>query len=80
MVLQRRLYRLAGLDGTPHQVLDAPYESLEAALKAASNWCDGQGLGCSLGERAIGVEVLTSTGAWRTVHYPTNCLRPGLTF
>ncbi len=76
MVLQRAMYRLAGLDGTPHPVLDAPYESLDAALIAASNWCDGQGMSCSLGERAISVEVLTSSGAWRTVGYPTNCLRP----
>ena len=40
----RLLYRLVALDGTPHPVLDAPYESEEAALAAAKNWCDGQGL------------------------------------
>ena len=77
MVLYRSLYRLAGLDGSPHPVLDAPYDSLEAALTAAQIWCDGQGMGCPLGERAIGVEVMTRSGSWRTVHYPLNCMRTG---
>ncbi len=70
MALQRSLYRLIGLDGTPHPVLDAPYESIEAAIGAAKNWCEGQGLRSSLSERAIGVEVMTSSGSWRTVRYP----------
>ena len=35
MAPQRLLYRLVALDGTPHLVLDAPYESEEAALAAA---------------------------------------------
>ena len=78
MALCRRLYRLAGLDGSPHPVLDAPYESIEAATNAAQDWCNGQGLNCSIEKRAIGVEVMTSSGAWRTVGYPINCLRPGL--
>ncbi len=68
-------YRLVGLDGTPHPVLDAPYESMEAASGAAQNWCRGQGLNSSLTDRAIGVEVLTHSGSWRTVGYPTTCLR-----
>ncbi len=74
MTIQQRLYRLAGLDGRPHHVLDAPYESVEAATRAAQDWCNGQGLNCSIGQRAIGVEVLTSSGSWRTVGYPVNCL------
>ncbi len=68
------LYRLAALDGSPHPVLDAPYDSIEAAVVAAQDWCDGQGLNCSLSERAIGVEVMTESGSWRTVRYPINCL------
>ena len=80
MALHRSLYRLAGLDGRPHPVLDTPYESLEAALVAAQTWCDGQGMSCSLGERAIGVEVMTRSGSWRTVHYPLNCMRKGISF
>ena len=70
MAFTRRLYRLAGLDGSPHPVLDAPYESIEAAISAANNWCDGQGLQSSLSDRAIGVEVMTTNGSWRTVRYP----------
>ena len=79
MAFTRRLYRLAGLDGSPHPVLDAPYESIEAATTAAQDWCNGQGQNCSIAQRAIGVEVLTSSGSWRTINYPINCLRPGLT-
>ena len=75
MTFHRRLYRLAGLDGKPHPVLDAPYESLEAAFTAAQSWCDGQGLSSSIGERAISIEVLTRSGSWRTVGYPSSCLR-----
>ena len=75
MTLRRNLYRLIGLDGAPHHVLDAPYESIEAALVAAKVWCDGQGLSCTIQDRGIGVEVLAENGTWRTVCYPSNCLQ-----
>ncbi len=78
MALARNLYRLVGLDGTPHPVLDAPYESIDAALGAAKNWCDGQGLSCAIKERGIGVEVLVSNGTWRTVCYPPSCLQSAI--
>ena len=55
-------------------MLDAPYESMEAALGAAENWCEGQGLNCTLAQRGIGIEVTTNSGSWRTVRYPINCL------
>ena len=74
MVFKRNLYRLTGLDGAPHHVLDAPYESIDAALKAAKLWCTGQGLSCTIKDRGIGVQVLTGNGTWRTVCYPPNCL------
>ena len=74
MALKRNLYRLTGLDGFPHHVLDAPYESIDAALKAAKMWCTGQGLSCTIKDRGIGVQVLTGNGTWRTVCYPPNCL------
>ncbi len=70
MTLGKSIYRLIGLDGRPHKVLDAPYESIEAAINAANNWSDGQGLQSSLSDRAIGVEVMTTNGSWRTVRYP----------
>ena len=68
----RSIYRLTDLEGSPHPVLDAPYDSKDAALIAAKAWCDGQGLNSSLSERAIGVEVMTSNGGWRTVIYPVD--------
>ena len=78
MALKRNLYRLTRLDGTPHHVLDAPYESIDAALKAAKVWCTGQGLRCTIQDRGIGVEVLAENGTWRTVCYPPNCLQPSI--
>tara|TARA_B100001250_G_C19280529_1_gene563074 strand:- start:91 stop:330 length:240 start_codon:yes stop_codon:yes gene_type:complete len=75
MALERNLYRLTGLDGAPHPVLDAPYESIDAALLAARVWCNGQGLSCRIKDRGIGVEVLVGNGTWRTVCYPSNCLQ-----
>ena len=78
MALKRNLYRLTRLDGSPHHVLDAPYETVEAALKDAKTWCTGQGLSCTIKDRGIGVQVLTGNGTWRTVCYPPNCLQPSL--
>ena len=76
MVLCHSRYRLVGLDGLPHPVLDIPYDSFEHAVAAASNWCNGQGSRCSPGQRGIAVEVWTANGEWRTIDYPMNCLRP----
>ena len=78
MALKKNLYRLTGLDGFPHHVLDSPYESIDAALKAAKLWSAGQGLSCTIKNRGIGVQVLAGNGTWRTVCYPTNCLQPSL--
>ena len=75
MTLKGNHFRLTGLDGTPHHVLDAPYESIDAALMAAKVWCDGQGLSCKIKDRGIGVQVLAENGTWRTVCYPSNCLQ-----
>ena len=78
MALKRNLYRLTRLDGSPHHVLDAPYETIEAALKAAKMWCTGQGLSCTIKDRGIGVQVLAGNGTWRTVCYPATCMQPSL--
>ena len=78
MRVTQKLYRLVELDGSPHPVLDAPYESIDAALVAAKAWCSGQGLHCSINQRAIGIEVLTHSGSWRTIDYPMNCLKNSL--
>ena len=76
MVLHRSRYRLVGLDGRPHPVLDVPYDTLEIALAEASDWCNGQGSCLSLGQRGIAVEVWTANGEWRTIDYPIGCLVP----
>ena len=78
MSLKKSLYRLTGLDGAPHHVLDAPYESIDAALLAAQVWCNGQGLRCKIKDRGIGIEVLAGNGTWRTVCYPSNCLQTSI--
>ncbi|WP_028951568.1 hypothetical protein [Synechococcus sp. CC9616] len=70
----RSRYRLAGLDGQPHPVLDTTYDSLESALTEALNWCSGQGASCAPAQRGIAVQVCTGTGAWRTIDYPRSCL------
>ena len=75
MAFRRTLYRLTGLDGAPHHVLDDPYESIDAALLAAKSWCSGQGLTWTVKDQGIGVEVLAANGTWRTVCYPSNCLQ-----
>jgi len=72
----RSRYRLAGLDGQPHPVLDTPYETLESALAEALNWCSGQGAACAPAQRGIAIQVRTGTGAWRTIDYPRSCLVP----
>ncbi len=74
MPSRRSRYRLVGLDGLPHPVLDTPYESLETALAEAGDWCSGQGASCSPGQRGIAVQVSTGSGTWRTIHYPSSCL------
>ena len=76
MALTHTIYRLIGLDGRPHKVLDAPYESMDAAVRAATDWCEGQGLNSSLSDRSIGVEVLTTNGSWRTICYPSISMQP----
>jgi len=78
VTLRKNLYRLTGLDGAPHHVLDAPYESIESALVAAKVWCNGQGMSCTIKDRGIGVQVLAGNGTWRTVCYPSNCLKISL--
>ncbi len=71
VMLMRGEYRLVDLYGSPHRVLDAPYETIEAAMCAAKDWCQGQGLNSPLSDREISVEVLTDSGDWRTVRYPS---------
>jgi hypothetical protein len=64
----RRCYRLVDQEGEPHPVLDDLYDSLEAAWSEALTWWEENGQGQA--QPAIGIEVSTSSGAWRTVRAP----------
>ncbi len=69
MSTSQGLYRLVGLDGTPHPVLDTPYESIDSAMWAAKDWCSRQSINSLNPENTIGIEVKTSNGSWRTIRY-----------
>ena len=62
------LYRLVGLDGKPHPVLDTPYESIDSAIMAAQSW-HSNSLNHINNSETIGIEVSTSNGSWRTICY-----------
>lgn len=68
----QRLYRLVDQYGDPHPVLDDLYDSLDAAWSDARSWWE-QAVG-GRSERpepmAIGIEVSTTCGSWRTVRHP----------
>ena len=65
-------YRLIDHRGAPHPVLDDLYDSLDAAWSDARSWWD-QAV-CALHDTAepmaIGIEVSTTSGSWRTVRHP----------
>jgi len=64
----QRVYRLVDQGGNPHPVLDDHYDSLDAAWGEAVRWWQEQ---ASAGETmAIGLEVSTSAGCWRTLRHP----------
>ncbi|MCS5691824.1 hypothetical protein NZK33_07470 [Cyanobium sp. FGCU-6] len=62
-----RLYRLVEFPGLPHPSLDGLYESIDEAWTDALSWWQGRGEDpCPLAG-AIGVEVSTPAGEWRTL-------------
>jgi hypothetical protein len=63
-----RRFRLVDDQGAPHPVLDDHYDTLEAAWAEALSWWQEVGVGS--GPVAIGVEVSTASGSWRTVRHP----------
>jgi hypothetical protein len=62
-----RLYRLVEFPGLPHPSLDGLYESIDEAWTDALNWWQGRGLDACSVAGAIGVEVSTPAGEWRTL-------------
>ncbi len=69
MKIKSSVYRLVGLDGLPHPVLDTPYDSIESAVKAAKSWSSDKPIGHLIRDGSLGIEVLTSNGSWRTIQY-----------
>ena len=70
-----RQYRLVDGDGKPHPVLDDLYDSLELAWGEAQRWWAEQQQedahrSSKTDPVAIGVEVSTSCGSWRTLRHP----------
>ncbi len=72
MTINQGIYRLVGMDGHPHPVLDTPYDSIDAAIGAAKEWTSTYVSGSnslSNNESSLGIEVMTSNGSWRTILY-----------
>ena len=61
-------YRLINASFEAHPHLDSIYDSVDEALSDASAWLGKQA--CSA-QQAIGVEVSTRSGEWRTVRHPS---------
>ena len=60
-------YRLINASFEAHPQLDAIYDSLEDALNDAAAWLASQ---ASAAQAAIGVDMCTRSGEWRTVRPP----------
>ena len=69
MSFEKSVYRLIGMDGRPHPILDTQYESMDAAINAVNNWNSKAEIGCIDANSSIGIEVMTSNGCWRTILY-----------
>lgn len=70
----RRDYRLIDSLRQPHPQLDGLYESVEEAMDDAIRWLEG--IGPSGMDTAIGLEVSTPGGCWRTIRQPDQLLCP----
>lgn len=68
MPSSHRSYRLVDQEGELHPILDDTYDSLEAAWAEALAWWEENGHGQV--HPAIGVQVSTTSGCWRTVRAP----------
>ena len=69
-----RAYRLIDPLFQPHPHLDGLYDSIEDALRDAICWVEG--LGPHAVNPAIGLEVSTASGNWRTILQPAQLLCP----
>jgi hypothetical protein len=69
-----RAYRLIDALLRPHPQLDGCYASLDEAIQDAVAWLEG--LGAEAASSAIGLEVSTPSGDWRTIRHPDLLLCP----
>lgn len=69
-----RVYRLIDPLQQPHPQLDGFYDSLDEALRDAIRWLEGLGPGAAC--TAVGLEVSTRCGNWRTIRHPDLLLCP----
>ena len=69
MTIQNTVYRLIGLDGHPHPILDTQYDTLDSAIRAVRNWTGNLNEDMINSKKSIGIEVMTSNGSWRTILY-----------
>lgn len=69
-----RAYRLIDALRRPHPQLDGSYPSLEEAIQDAVAWLEG--LGDDAAGSAIGLEMSTPSGDWRTIRHPDLLLCP----
>jgi hypothetical protein len=69
-----RSYRLIDPLLQPHPYLDGLYDSMEEALRDAIRWVEA--LGPDADNPAIGLEVSTGSGDWRTILQPAQLLCP----
>ncbi len=69
MSIERTVYRVVGMDGLPHPVLDTLYDSVDAAILAAKQWSSSRDFSSLSSDRSLGIEVMTSNGCWRTISY-----------
>ena len=69
-----RVYRLIDPLQQPHPQLDGCYDTLDEALRDAIRWLEGLGPGAAC--TAVGLEVSTRSGSWRTIRHPDLLLCP----
>lgn len=69
-----RVYRLIDPLQQPHPQLDGVYDTLDEALRDAIRWLEGLGPGAAC--TAVGLEVSTRCGNWRTIRHPDLLLCP----
>ena len=69
-----KAYRLVDALLRPHPQLDGLYDSIDEAFRDAIAWLESSG--AEAATTAIGLDVSTESGQWRTIRLPTLLLCP----